>query len=278
MVYCAAMKATAAQYEVFRQGSQTYFNSSRFFPRKFRDEVAILYAFVRTADDFVDAVPQDPEGFEAFAEGYSRARDGIASEDHIIQSFVELERERRFDPEWTQAFLHSMRLDLHKQVYETLEETLEYVFGSAEVIGLYMARMMGLPRDADHPAAMLGRSMQFINFIRDIDEDNSLGRTYLPIGETGMNDLRAPSAEASPAEFTSFIRHQVERYQFWQREAEQGYAYLPRRFRIAIKTASDMYNWTGEQIAKNPFLVFTRKVKPKKGRIVLRALGNAVTA
>ena len=60
------MHTAELHYETFRQGSKTYFNSTRFFPEPVRSDVFLLYGFVRTADDFVDAVPQDRNGFERF--------------------------------------------------------------------------------------------------------------------------------------------------------------------------------------------------------------------
>lgn len=268
------MRATPMHREVFKGGSKTYFNSSVFFPAEVRDDVFILYGFVRVADNYVDSIPQQPGEFTAFVERYRRAVSGESVDDLIIDSFVELAQRKGFEPEWTDAFLHSMALDLEKSVHATLAEMLEYVYGSAEVIGLYMSRIMGLPSEAYEAAMMLGRAMQVINFIRDIDEDNSLGRVYLPISESELPDLTEQTARTRPAEFTAFVRAQLERYREWQQAAEDGYRFIPKRYLIPIKTASDMYNWTARQIADDPFVVFTRKVKPSKARIVATVARN----
>jgi phytoene synthase len=272
------MRSTQVHREVFKSGSKTYFNSSLFFPAEVRDDVFILYGFVRVADNFVDAVPQQPDEFHRFVDAYRAAREGTPSNDVIIDSFVDLCRRKSFEPSWTDAFLKSMELDLTKKVYRTVEETLEYVYGSAEVIGLYMARIMGLDPRADHAACMLGRAMQFINFIRDIDEDNGLGRIYLPIGESTLPDLLPETSRAYPDEFLRFVGSQLDRYRGWQDEAERGYAFIPRRYLVPIKTAGDMYNWTASVIALDPFVVYSRKVKPSRARIVGRILRNLVAA
>ncbi|TVQ23704.1 MAG: phytoene/squalene synthase family protein [Spirochaetaceae bacterium] len=271
------MNATTTHRDVFRSGSTTYFNSSLFFPPAIRDDVSVLYGFVRVADNYVDAVPQDATGFHRFVESYRRARSGVATGDQIIDSFVALSDRAGFDDAWTDAFLSAMERDLSQRVYQTLDETLEYVYGSAEVIGLYMNRILAIPADADEPARLQGRAMQFINFIRDIDEDNGLGRTYLPLSETTLPDLREATARINAAEFTRFVRAQLDRYQEWQRGAEAGYRYLPRRVRIPIQTASDMYNWTARRIAADPFVVYRRKVKPTRMRILARIARNTVT-
>ncbi len=272
------MEKSSIHFRTFERGSKTYFNSSRFFPRSMRDDVFLLYGFVRTADDFVDAVPQDGTGFRRFRDAYREALGGKPAGDEIIDGFVELSRRRGFDPAWAEAFLSSMEMDLSKSAYATLDETLSYVYGSAEVIGLFMSAIMGLPEEARFPARMLGRAMQYINFIRDIDEDNGLGRRYLPLEGSGLASLDRDYLAARPDEFKAFHRSQIALYEGWQEEAEKGYRFIPRRMRVPIKTAADMYLWTASVIAKNPFVVFERKVKPAKGRIIARALWNALTA
>jgi phytoene synthase len=264
------------QNEVFKKGSRTYFTSSLFFPPEMRRDVQILYAFVRVADNFVDAIPQDAAGFTDFRDRYRRSVEGIQSGDPIIDDFVDLAHRKRFDPGWTEAFLGAMNADLSRNVYDSLDEVLAYIYGSAEVIGLFMARIMGLPDAALPYAQLLGRAMQYINFIRDIDEDLRLGRRYLPLGPAGVNVLDPEQAAAHPEEFRSFIDYHLSLYKGWQEQAEKGMAMIPRRYRIPIRTASDMYRWTARRIEYDPWIVFRRKVKPAKSRIVLTALGNAV--
>jgi phytoene synthase len=260
----------------FKQGSRTYFNSSLFFPREVRRDVFALYGFVRVADNFVDSVPQDRDGFYGFKESYRRAVKEGPVGDPIIDAFVELGRRKSFDPAWTEAFLHSMELDLSKKEYNRLEETLEYIYGSAEVIGLLMARVMDLAPESFAHAERLGRSMQYINFIRDIDEDRTLGRRYLPLEGTPLESLDPEYVKSHQGEFNEFLRHHLDKYRIWQGEAEEGFRYIPRRYLIPIKTASDMYNWTARTIQENPMVVFQRKVKPSKGRILATVFANTL--
>ena len=273
------------QAQVFKAGSTTYFNSSLFFPPAMRAEVFALYGFVRVADNFVDAVPQQAEAFRRFSAQYRAALAGTPAGDAIIDDFVALARRLEFDPAWTEAFLASMAADLTKRFYRTEAETLEYVYGSAEVIGLCMARIMRLPAAAQPAAQRLGRAMQFINFIRDVAEDAAMGRRYLPLERDGQPLLEGVAADwlpdckwaqARPAKWKAYLQGHLARYAAWQAEAEAGYRFIPRRPRMAVRTAGDMYNWTARQIAADPFVVFERKVKPKKTRIVLRALWNGL--
>lgn len=271
------MSLRTVQRSLFRGGSRTYFTSSMFFPPAVQSEVSALYAFVRTADDFVDRVPQDEGGFADFRESFRRSRLGSPSGNGIVDSFVGLARRRAFDPDWIDAFLDAMEADLHRRHYDTVAETLGYVHGSAEVIGFFMARILGLPDESLPYAGLLGRAMQYINFIRDIAEDLTLGRRYLALATTGLPSLAPDHARTFSDRFHSFMAFHLGLYREWQREAEQGFRFIPRRYLIPIKTASDMYAWTAGRIERDPFIVYDRKVKPRRVRILAAALGNALS-
>jgi phytoene synthase len=264
---------------IFKKGSRTYFTSSLFFPRPVKEDVVKLYSFVRTADNFVDVVPQQKKEFYEFWKDYRRSRAGEITGNPVIDSFTELEKRKGFASDWVNAFLFSMEMDLNKKEYRTLEETLDYIHGSAEVIGLFMASIMGLAKESFPFARRLGRSMQYINFIRDVAEDNTLDRTYFPqdeLREYGLQSLREGDVADERDGFRSFIQAQIRRYWDWQMEAEQGFRYIPRRYLIPIRTASEMYKWTALKIEKNPFIVYKMKVKPSKTRIWTTAFWNAM--
>lgn len=266
-------------YSIFQQGSRTYFYSSLFFPTHVKQDVFQFYGFVRKADNFVDSIPQDNPGFQKFKANYYQARDGDPSGDIVIDSFVHLSRMKGFEDAWVDAFLSVMEHDLTKKTYETIQETIDYMYGSAEVIGLMMAKIMSLPKESYVFSRYLGRAMQYINFIRDIAEDNKLGRIYLPSEEMkhhGLYTLTYEEARSKPERFTSFIHPQIERYYRWQEIAEKGYKYIPKRYLISVKTAADMYQWTAEQIYKNPFIIYEWKVKPLISTILSTMLKNMI--
>ncbi len=261
---------------IFKAGSRTYFTSSLFFPRAAREEVSVLYAFVRRADDFVDATPQDKAGFERFAGMYRTAlASGRASGDPVIDPFMGLVARRSFDPAWVEAFLDSMEIDTYKNEYQDIGETGKYIYGSAEVIGLMMARILGLPAEALPCARLQGKAMQYINFIRDINEDLKLGRVYLPKDEIrrfGLASLDYDKTSYRPTEFRKFIEYQLARYADWQHKAAEGFKYLPKRYLVPVKTAAAMYAWTAREIKKDPFIIYRKVVKPARSRIIGRAI------
>jgi len=268
-------------YSIFQTGSKTMFYSSLFFPKKVRNDIFILYGFVRTADDLVDTLPQDKVEFYKFKQKYEQAKRGIITGDIVIDSFAELEQRKQFDPEWTKAFLESMEMDLTKKIYNTLDEVLEYVYGAAEVMGLYMVNILNSDKNAYYYSRYLGRALQWINAIRDIAEDIEFGRSYIP--KTDLEKYKLESLDYNytkqhPQRFSDFIKGQISRYYHWQEIAEKGYKYVPKRYLICVKTVSDMYNWTAEQILKNPFIVYKKKVKPLIIDILITVLENIINS
>jgi len=261
---------------IFKNASTTYFYSSLFFPKAVWEDVSILYAFVRVADDFVDCVPQQKEKFLQFRKDYEKALKKPVG-NQIIDDFVVLGKKFGFEDSWTMSFLDAMESDLSTQKCKTIDETKTYMYGSAEVIGLYMAKILHLDKKSYKSAKMQGRAMQYINFLRDIAEDLDLGRIYVPESvwrEHGFKVFNKSEIFMRADAFRKLMQSELDRYESWQSEAVPGYKYIPWRYRVAIKTASDMYSWTGKEIRKDPFRIFDEKIKPSKMRVFLNGLKN----
>lgn len=269
--------------KTFKRGSKTFYYSTRFFPKRLRRDIARLYSFLRIADDYVDEAPTQPEKISDLEQQYRQAiktehfdPTTHAWDDHdtkIVKNMVRLTHRYKFEPEWVLSFLGSMKSDIKPRARATLEHSLDYVHGTAEVVGLMMARLMKLPEEAWEAARLQGRAMQWLNFIRDLKEDVAKGRHYFPESDlkaAGLGDLSEETARANPEAFKKFIDIQLKRYRDWQTEAEKGYEHIPRRFRVPLQTAVEMFNWTADVIEKNPLIVFKKKVKPISFRVVSR--------
>lgn len=274
--------------QIFKAGSTTYYWSSKFFPKNTRSDVFMLYSFVRVADNFVDATPQDKKSFNKLVRSWHKLASGkkIRQKEgdeinRVTRNMYDVATKYDFDFAWVDAFLASMKMDLQGRTYKEMNETLEYIYGSAEVIGLMMAKILGVKSEAYEYAKLQGRAMQYINFIRDIDEDIGLGRCYFPQSELaryGLESLTTRIISRHRGEFREFIEGQLAYYSEWQHEANKGFKSIPRRQRVALRTAVDMYNWTALKLAEDPFVVFDKKVKPSKGRVVVRAIKRSIHA
>jgi phytoene synthase len=158
-----------------------------------------------------------------------------------------------------------------------MQELQSYMYGSAEVVGLMICACVGLDSRAYPTARMLGRAMQYANFLRDIAEDLTLGRQYIPqeiVEQHGLSDLSEASTERDGVGFRHLYAAEERRYRSWNASAMVGFAFLKVPIRIPVATATKMYEWTIQTIAKNPYSVYTKKVKPSKARVLLSILEN----
>ncbi len=268
------MDSRVEAQKLFKISSTTYYWSTFFFPAEVRGDVTKLYAFVRTADNYVDQKVQDKVGLYRFREMYETKN----TSNMIVANFLYLEEKYSFEQDWVSSFFDSMEMDLYKRTYNNMEELEKYIYGSASVVGLMMCAILGLDKDSYKFGERLGYSMQFINIIRDLKEDfEELDRMYIPkevLEEFGVFSLEKEEVLRNKLEFINMIRSQIQIYDKWQEEAEKGYKYIPKKYLIAIKTAADKYKWTARKINSDPLAVYQRKVKPSKVHVLLSGFYN----
>lgn len=159
----------------------------RVFDKRFRAPIYAIYGFVRFADEIVDTFHDKNKGelLQRFREDTCRAIDEQVSLNPVLQAFQETVHAYQIEWELIDAFLRSMEMDLHHQAYEQgLYE--EYIYGSAEVVGLMCLRVFCEGDDAMYQrlkgsARSLGAAFQKINFLRDMRSDfDERGRVYFP--------------------------------------------------------------------------------------------------
>lgn len=157
------------------------------FDKSFRKPIYNIYGFVRFADEIVDTFHNHDkrELLDKFEKDTYEAIDRKISLNPILHSFQLVVNEYKIDKELIRAFIHSMRMDLTKSFYGK-EEYKEYIYGSAEVVGLMCLRVF-CQNDAQEfdklkpYACSLGSAFQKINFLRDMKSDyEERGRTYFP--------------------------------------------------------------------------------------------------
>lgn len=173
---------------VTRSYSTSFSSAIRLLHRDLRQPIYGIYGFVRFADEIVDTFHEHDKSalLERFTADTWLALDEGISLNPILHHFQMVVRRYNIPAELIIAFLHSMKLDLHKTDYVTTHELDEYVYGSAEVVGL-MCLCVFCEGDVSQYEALkssarsLGAAFQKINFLRDIQSDfNNLNRTYFP--------------------------------------------------------------------------------------------------
>ena len=247
---------------------KTYYLATLLLPAKKRPPVHALYGFARFADEIVDDLAStltDQEKADALrtwgATVLSDLRKG-ESDDLIGRALVDTVKTYSIPLNYFEAFMKSMEMDLTVTRYNTYDELMTYVYGSAVVIGLEMLPILGYsdPR-AIEAATALGTAFQLANFIRDIDEDIERGRIYMPLDEFarfGVSEEMLLARKLTP-EIIEAIKFQIARVRDLQATAEAGIEFLDPISRPCIRAASELYCGIVDEIEANGYDVFSHR-------------------
>ena len=242
---------------------RSYYLATLLLPPALRPHVWALYGFARYADDIVDDVsrPRAERAPRFAAWSAARLAEFTAghSDDEIGRAAVHTARTWDIPTAHTEAFLASMRADLTVQSYRTFGDLLEYMHGSAAVIGLQMLPLLrpAHPELAAEPARALGIAFQLTNFIRDVGEDLGRGRLYLPLEDLaahGVTRTDLERGEHSPA-LRNLMSFQVERARAWYAAAAPGAAMLHPDSRVCIQAATRLYAGILDEVERNDYRV-----------------------
>jgi len=262
---------------------KTYYLATLLLPKAKRPFVHALYGFARYADEIVDDLASELN-VEEKAEVLSKWGNGVladlkkgTSQDHVGRALIDTVNRFDIPHEHFEAFLHSMTMDLTVQEYESYDDLLEYVYGSAAVIGLEMVPILGpLHNDAFEAAKKLGIAFQLANFIRDVDEDLDRGRVYLPLKELGQFGVTREMLEERvlTPEIIEALKFQIARVRQLQAEAAAGIKMLEPTSRPCIEAASTLYCGIVDEVEKIGYDIFNHRAKTSTARRI-RVAGAA---
>ena len=261
-----------ASYEACRQLNRrhgtTYYWSTALLPRVKRHHVHALYGLCRYADDIVDDLGPAPlaQREQALADFGARffADYEAGHSDHVVlKAVVHTVRAFDIDPDCVRRFLRSMTMDLSVESYETFADLLDYMDGSAAVIG---EMMLPILEPAD-PAAFghardLGIAFQLTNFWRDVAEDLLRRRVYLP-----QEDIRRFGAGPALAEgrvtseWVGLMRFEIERTRGYYASGAAGIPMLPPVSARCIAGAHQLYSGILGRIEAAGYDVFSARCR-----------------
>ena len=269
---------------------KTYYLATLLLPKAKRPFVHALYGFARYADEIVDDLASTLTDAEKAAE-LKTWGDGVLaglksgeSNDQVGRALIDTVNRFAIPHEHFVAFLHSMTMDLTVTEYPNYEALMEYVYGSAAVIGLEMVPILGaLSDDAYEPAEKLGAAFQLANFIRDVGEDLDRGRVYLPqdeLAQFGVDREMLEARKLTP-EIVAALKYQIARVRQLQREAAPGIMQLAAVSRPCIEAASELYCGIVDEVEAIGYDIFNKRAKTstaRRLRVASKAYVKAVAA
>lgn len=173
---------------VTKQYSTSFSIAVNMLSPSIRNAIYSIYGFVRFADEIVDSFHDydKVELIRDFEIDYYKAMTSGISLNPILNSFQQTVKKYNISDDLVQAFLRSMKMDLSKKNYNTQQEYEEYIYGSADVVGLMCLKVFVGGDEEKYeqlkePAMRLGSAFQKVNFLRDLKDDvELLSRTYFP--------------------------------------------------------------------------------------------------
>jgi phytoene/squalene synthetase len=238
--------------------------------KSIRNDIYNIYGFVRFADEIVDSFHDynKEELFNRFSEDLELALRDKISLNPILNSFQYTFHKYEIDKALVDAFMQSMKLDLHKTTYLTEDEYKAYIYGSADVVGLMCLKVFVNGNDEKYnelkeSAMALGSAFQKVNFLRDLKADfEGLDRTYFP--NTDLKNLN----EASKQDIIDDIENDFE-------AGLSGIKKLPIEAKFGVFMAYRYYKQLLKKLKKTPALKIKdsriRVSNPKKIELLMRS-------
>lgn len=287
----AAIVATAG--ETIARGSRSFAMASRLFASAVRERAWLLYAWCRACDDLADGqqlghgmtvLADAPERVAAIRALTARALAGEPVAHPAFDALRYLAAERPLPPEWIEAVIAGFQLDADDWRPRTEDDLMRYCWHVAGAVGCLMAVVMGVdPTDEDtiDRAADLGLAFQLANIARDIEEDDRVGRCYLPV--EWLVEMDIPPGEHMKPPFRPRLavlaRRMADLAQRHEASAHEGAMRLPLRSRWAVLAAAGIYGEIARKVAARGEHAWDHRVtvgRAHKLALVGRTLGAAL--
>jgi len=274
---------------VTREHAKSFYFAAKFLPRRKQRAVFAVYAFCRHVDDEVDESGLDSEDEAAEAVGewkrrldavYSGASEAQGSEDKSRNEALDLvftawrdilltfpiPKEAAFD------LTKGVLMDTHKKSYGTFDDLYVYCYRVASTVGLMSSEILGYsdPQALKYAEA-LGIGMQLTNILRDVKEDASMGRIYLPEEDLQRFGVTRDQIFENQADrnFRELMRFEIERARSFYSEGEKGVAFLEPDTRFTVLYASRIYSRILDEIEALGHDVFSERAHTTKTQKIL---------
>lgn len=238
-------------YKCSENVTKTYSTSfslaTRLLSENIRKDIYNIYGFVRFADEIVDSFHDynKTELFNDFSDDLEKALVNKIHLNPILNSFQHTFHKYNIDKDLVDSFMKSMRMDLTKKKYSTVKEYKEYIYGSADVVGLMCLKVFvqgdsKLYNKLKNNAMKLGSAFQKVNFLRDLKADKEdLNRTYFP--NTKFEKLN----ESEKNEIINEIENDF-------KDGLEGIKQLPLDAKFGVFMAYRYYNQLLKKLKKTP--------------------------
>ena len=265
---------------ITRTAAKNFYYAFLVLPKRKRDALCAVYAFMRRCDDITDdgslSLPERRQKLEAWLADLHRAQQGNPTDDAILLALTDAQRRYSIPAGLLDELAHGTAMDVEQSevapqksaglsvCYRTFEDLRLYCYRVASVVGLVCIHVFGY-RDpaAEELAERCGLAFQLTNIIRDVKEDAGLGRVYLPeedLANFGLTVTDLLNGSADPARLRPLLAFEAERALGFYRAGDDLISYISEDSQPALWVLVTIYRTLLRRIEEKQYDVFTAKI------------------
>ncbi len=264
---------------ITRTAAKNFYYAFTVLPRRKRDALCAVYAFMRQCDDITDdaslTLPERRQKLESWLDSLHRAQQGQPTDDAVLLALTDAQRRYSIPAGLLDELAQGTAMDLDQPEaaeqattpgvieYKTFEDLRLYCYRVASVVGLVCIHVFGYRDPAAEPLAeRCGLAFQLTNIIRDVKEDAGLGRIYLPEEDLAKFNLSAADllGTPDPARLRPVLALEADRAREFYQSGEELLPYISEDSQPALWVLITIYRTLLERIAEKQYDVFTTKV------------------
>ena len=262
------------------RGSKSFSAAAQLFPSEIRSDAIMLYAWCRYADDLIDGQIAGHDQRSDFRQGQRERLEDLRRRTKAVlngdpdcgSAFDALRvvvQKHQLPHRHPMELIDGFEMDVEERAYHQLDETLDYCYHVAGVVGVMMSMIMGArdERTLDR-ASDLGIAFQLTNIARDVIDDAKAGRTYVPLSwleESGLSDVDPADRHQWPKLHVLAVRLLDVAEPHYQ-SAYRGLSELPWRSAWAIAAARRVYRDIGTKLRREGPEAWENRVSTSKAR------------
>jgi 15-cis-phytoene synthase len=266
---------------ITRSAAKNFYYAFLALPRRKREALCAVYAFMRTCDDIADdstlSLPDRRQRLDIWLDALHRAQQGQPTDDPILLALTDAQRRFSIPAGLLDELAHGTAMDVEQEEssaqtsdapgltiqYKTFDDLRLYCYRVASVVGLVCIHIFGYRDPAAEPLAeRCGLAFQLTNIIRDVKEDASMGRIYLPEEDLAKFNLSASEllATPDPVRFRPVLALEADRARQFYASGDALISFVSEDSQPALWVLVTIYRRLLEKIAQKQYDVFTAKI------------------
>jgi 15-cis-phytoene synthase len=263
---------------ITRSRAKNFYYGFLVLPKRKRQALCAVYAFMRRCDDITDdpqlSIADRRQKLDAWVHSFHNAQAGLPTDDPVLLALTDAQRRFHIPLGLLDGLAFGTGMDVEEQPaqpstsspllqYRSFQDLERYCYQVASVVGLVCIRIFGYTDPAAEPSAeRLGLAFQLTNIIRDVKEDASLGRIYLPEEDLDQFGLSASELTSSPssARLRPLLELQAHRAFENYRAVDQLMPLIAEDSQPALWVLATIYRSLLEKIVRSNYDVFTRRI------------------